>query len=76
MLTPAQHPAKKPPPVPCQDMGHRWQPTFMPGERLCLRCGITAYCPACIRHYALTDRLIYCSSHRDTSLALERRPPQ
>ena len=44
---------------------HQWHPTFSLGEKLCLVCGLRAYCPFCLSRPPTTDaRLMACALHR------------
>jgi hypothetical protein len=37
----------------CQRGEHQTMPTFRPGERVCLICGVVFYCSACLSEHHL-----------------------
>ena len=43
---------------------HRWHPTFTLGEKVCLVCGLYAYCPQCQHRQPSAVRLMLCTLHR------------
>jgi len=44
---------------------HQWHPTFTLGEKLCVVCGVYAYCPRCVSWPPSDARLVLCALHRD-----------
>jgi hypothetical protein len=49
----------------CAQDWHRWHPTFTLGEKVCVACGLYAYCPRCQSRPPSDARLILCALHRD-----------
>ncbi len=49
----------------CAQGWHRWHPTFTLGEKLCVVCGASAYCPQCQSRLLSQVHLILCALHRD-----------
>lgn len=48
----------------CAQDYHQWHPTFTLGEKLCLVCGVRAYCPFCLSRPPNDARLVTCALHR------------
>ena len=48
----------------CAQDWHRWHPTFTLGEKVCLVCGLYAYCPRCLSRPPSDARLLLCALHR------------
>ncbi len=43
--------------------GHCWKPTWIQGERLCIQCGTSTYCPHCTGAYPHGAFLSLCPAH-------------
>ncbi len=54
--------------VPCQHGYHRWHPTLLTGEWLCLVCAQKAYCPDCVRVLPPGAHVGYCLNHTPPDL--------
>jgi hypothetical protein len=54
----------------CKQGYHTLTPTFRPGEKLCLICGVVYSCPFCVREHNLppvTSQLVFvllCDKHK------------
>ncbi len=56
----------------CRQGWHQWHPTFTLGEKLCVVCGASAYCPQCQSRPPSEAHLVLCALHRDEE---RRREP-
>lgn len=75
MLLPMKHSshrANDPPDMQCQRNGHMLRSTFMPGERLCTRCGKKVHCPSCTSHVPQGAFLVYCLQHDPVEIAFQQ----
>ena len=50
---------------PCELPGHRYHPTWEPGQVLCTRCGNRAVCPVCVPQWPDTTLSLHvCPKHQ------------